>query len=132
MGHSVYYTVFIPSFKVFEVHLGQLVSSWQCLNVFISRGNETSTFKDSCGDWLVTCELNSFYLFLLYTSVHLESYWYCLTAFFIGWNRKNRIWICEHEIKCHFWQKYMLYVLCYSPEEITTFCFTRFLFGVNC
>lgn len=39
LGHSVYYTEFVPSFKMFEVHLRQSVSFWQRLNMFISRKN---------------------------------------------------------------------------------------------
>ena len=34
---SAYYMVFVPSFKTFEVHMGQAVSFWQCLHMFISR-----------------------------------------------------------------------------------------------
>jgi len=33
--------VFVPSFKIFEAHVGQAVSFWQCLNMFISKKNET-------------------------------------------------------------------------------------------
>lgn len=37
---SACYTVFVPLFKMFEVHMGQAVRFWQCLNVFFSIKNK--------------------------------------------------------------------------------------------
>lgn len=39
---SSYYTAFVASFQMSEVHMGEAVTFWQCLSMFISKKNEIS------------------------------------------------------------------------------------------
>lgn len=79
---SACYIAFVPSFKIFEVHMGKAVRFWQCLNVFFSIKNKIfKHLKIVVGtdlwplNWTKSPPSFFFYCPLLSSWIYLESHW---------------------------------------------------------